>query len=442
MTTGTHLDDERLRALAAGGLAADEARAVEAHLAGCVACRARADVAKGKARAAAAADTLPVGSASIPPTLPAGSAAVSPTLPAPATPDASPFPAAERAPHAEPAVPLARGTAIERYLVTDRLGSGGMGVVYAAYDPELHRKVAIKLLHAEVAGLGDTSGARARLEREAQAMARVSHPNVISVFDVGEFQHQVFVAMELVEGGSLRDWLGREPRSWRQVVDVFVLAGRGLAAAHAADLVHRDFKPDNVLVGADGRVRVTDFGLARAGEADDPRPGGPSARIRAPRSTGPLSTPLTQTGALMGTPAYMAPEQYGGAATDARTDQFSFCVALYEGLYGERPFGDLPFAELLEAVTGGRVRAAPAGARVPAWVRRALLRGLATRPEDRWPTMAALLHQLGRDPARRQRRIALAAAGALAVGGVIMSLALRAPTVVREIGRASCRERV
>jgi serine/threonine protein kinase len=242
----------------------------------------------------------------------------------------------------QPAPTLARGTAVGRYLVLDPLGAGGMGVVYAAYDPELDRKIAIKLLAPSVAH-GSSSSEGQRLQREARALARLSHPNVVAVYDVGIASAQVFVAMELVEGQTLGAWLSAEPRTWQQVVRCFVDAGRGLAAAHAVGLVHRDFKPDNVLVGRDGKVRVSDFGLARATQ---PMPGeGPSQQEGTASASsvpghegrsGPQDGSLT--GARAGTPRYMAPEQWLGAATGPWTDQFSFCVALWEALYGELPF--------------------------------------------------------------------------------------------------------
>ncbi|HET6583005.1 MAG TPA: serine/threonine-protein kinase, partial [Nannocystaceae bacterium] len=228
---------------------------------------------------------------------------------------------------------LARGTTLGRYVVLERIGSGGMGVVYAAYDPQLDRKVALKLLHAREERDGD-SGGRARVLREAQAMARLSHPNVVAVHDVGVVDDTLFVAMEFVEGVTLGHFIAAGSRRWNEVLDVFEPAGRGLAAAHAAGLVHRDFKPDNVMIGNDGRVRVMDFGLARA-----------AAEITTESSEGSGGSivelsgvdRLTRTGALVGTPAYMAPELLAGGNADARSDQFAFCVALHRALYGTAP---------------------------------------------------------------------------------------------------------
>ena len=338
---------------------------------------------------------------------------------------------------------LARGASLGRYLVLERLGAGGMGVVYAAYDPELDRSVALKLLRG-----GNDPGARARLLREAQAMARLQHPNVIAVHDVGTVGDEVFIAMELVRGRTLGTLLEEERPPLPRVLALFRQAGEGMAAAHAAGLVHRDFKPHNVLVGDDGRARVLDFGLARgvaaAAEAPDPplepvEPHDaitptPAARPAAPgtdpsRSSargGLLATPLTRVGSVIGTPAYIAPEHFAGAPADARSDQYSFCVALYEALYGEHPYrppgGRLP--ELLAAARLGDVRPPPEGRAAPKWLRRAVLRGLSPHPEERWPDMRALLAALDRDPAALRRRwmlgagvaaLALAAASGLAL---------------------------
>ncbi len=309
-------------------------------------------------------------------------------------------PAAPTVPSTLPGEPVERGTSLGRYLVLEPLGGGGMGVVYTAYDPELDRKVAVKLLRADAAGSANATDGRTRLLREAQAMARLSHPNVIAVHDVGTFRDQVFIAMELVAGETLREWLGNRRRPWRDVLAAFVQAGRALAAAHAAGIIHRDFKPENALVDRDGRVRVLDFGLARA-QVDAEAADVPVDDVRT--SNKALDTPLTRTGALMGTPAYMAPEQLLGRAVDARTDQFSFCVALYEGLYGERPYAAHTLAEQREKVTYGRIDPPPRDARVPSWLRAVVLRGLRPDPEQRHASMDSLLHELARDPAARTR---------------------------------------
>lgn len=307
---------------------------------------------------------------------------------------------------------LERGAAVGRYVILDRIGSGGMGVVYAAYDPELDRRVALKLLRTD----RFAAPGHLRLLREAKALARLTHPNVVAVHDAGTFGDQVFVAMELVEGETLRQWLEAGARSWREVLDRLLAAGRGLAAAHAAGLVHRDFKPENVLLGRDGRVRVVDFGLAKAlaDAAEEPAAGLDSG--------GELASPLTEWGAVLGTPAYMAPEQLGGIAADARSDQFSFCVALYEALYGERPFAGKGPREIAEAVLRGVPREASAGTKIPGWLRAVVLRGLKADPEERYPGMDDLLRDLERDPAAVRRRWLLAAAIVLVAGAIFGTL--------------------
>src|SRR5579871_271549 len=318
---------------------------------------------------------------------------------------------AERAKHAA----VATGTAVGRYLLLELVGSGGMGDVYAAYDPKLGRRVALKLMNERVAAAKGTE----RFTREAQSVARLSHPNVVAIHDTGEFLDRVYLAMEFVEGQTLAGWLGAGPRSWREIRDVFAAAGAGLAAAHEAGLVHRDFKPQNVMVGRDGTVRVMDFGLA----ADVAELDVDDAAIDTGRPGLELTThtlALTRTGTLVGTPLYMAPEQFQRRKTSARTDQFSFCVALYEALYGERPFPSSSFSTLVDAVTTGRVREPPRKARIPTFVRRVLLRGLAVDPDKRYPSMSDLLKDLRQDPQRHRRNVALGAAlAALVVLGAV-----------------------
>jgi len=309
---------------------------------------------------------------------------------------------------------------IGRYVLEERIGSGGMGIVYAARDTELDRSVAVKLLRL---GGGSRSEAqrRHRLLREGKALARLSHPNVVQVYDVGEHDDRVFVAVELVEGRNARDWIEDSDPTWREVLQVFIQAGRGLAAAHGAGIVHRDFKPENLLVGDDGRVRVLDFGLARGerqappiGEQDEPAP--------PPASAGStLATPLTEPGVVMGTPAYMAPEQHLGRPADARTDQFGYCVALYEALYRARPFAGKTRAALRRAVVGGHVEPFPTDRSVPRRVGRILRRGLEARPENRYPDMHKLLGELegiGHHRSRRLAYLAAAAAGGLLALGL------------------------
>jgi serine/threonine protein kinase len=422
--------------------------------------------------------------------------------------------AAEAAP-AEPAprapTPLRVGERIERYTILDRLGAGGMGVVHAAYDPTLERKVALKLLHT--ASRDTAAQARARLKREARALAKLHHPNVVTVYEVGMVDGHVYLAMELVEGRSLNEWQkSPDARDWRHVIQIYLAAGRGLSAAHAAGLVHRDFKPANVLLGSDGRVVVTDFGLARLTSGTTPlpdaasvpnapvwgmdlqdlrtpdtRPVEPATAATAkpaatPEATGDataeaavdatpeadVATPdatvdatpeaaasagnpddtvlhdpepgiarrlheagmdltslerLTRTGMVLGTPAYMAPEQHTGDPVDARTDQFSFCVSLYESLYGMRPFAGSNPDDLCDAIRAGRVAPPPRGSAVPRRVRRVLLRGLSAEPDDRFPAMHQLLEALERAARPRVMRV-VAVAGAVVVVMAAIALAL------------------
>ena len=308
---------------------------------------------------------------------------------------------------------LARGVTVGRYVILDVVGRGGMGEVYAAYDPQLDRKIALKLLHQTPAPSAVQRVARDRLLREAKAIARLSHPNVVVVHDAGAIDERVFLAMEFVDGQTLAAWLEAAPRGWRAVRDAFAAAGDGLAAAHDAGLVHRDFKPQNVMVARDGSVRVMDFGLASDASADA---GGAAEALGLPAGDAPTSRTiaLTAAGKLLGTPLYMAPEQFLARATDARTDQFSFCVALHEALYGERPYPSDSFAALAEAVTTGKLREPANKGRVPAFIRRLLLRGLCPDPAGRYPSMRELLDGLRFDPAPR-RRAAIWVAGAAAV---------------------------
>jgi tetratricopeptide (TPR) repeat protein len=314
---------------------------------------------------------------------------------------------------------LAAGSVVGRYLLISLVGRGAMGEVYSAYDPELDRRVAIKLLNVEPTSGVTVAKARARLLREAKAIARLSHPNVVVVFDAGTFCDRLFIAMELVDGKNLSRWLDERPRSWREVRDVFLAAGRGLAAAHAAGLVHRDFKPQNVMVGLDGKARVTDFGLVR-GLSAEAEFGGVGNTSESQSSFHEVDAALTQTGTLIGTPLYMSPEQFRLEPVDARSDQFSFAVALYEGLYGERPFPGESIATLKEAVIAGRLREPPAERRVPVWLRRVVLRGLRTDRDDRYPSIDQMMEALGQEPARRRTRLMARLAVIVAVVATIL----------------------
>jgi len=311
-------------------------------------------------------------------------------------------------------------------VIIERVGTGAMGVVYGAYDPELDRKVALKLIKP---GQGVKDTARARLLREAKAIARLQHPNVIAVHDVGVFEEQVFLAMEFVAGGTIKSWLAAQNRSWREILDVFVAAGRGLAAAHAAGLVHRDFKPDNVLLDKESRPRVVDFGIARqAGGGDDDLDGETgdvdsqegTRTLRDSSGKHALAT-LTKTGTWVGTPAYMAPEQFLGERGDEKSDQFSFCVALYEALYGERPFAGDDMLSISVNVTTEQLRPMPKDRGIPNWVRRVILRGLKVDTAGRWDSMTALIRALEDDPAvALRRRVITGGAFALIAATVII----------------------
>ncbi len=300
-----------------------------------------------------------------------------------------------------------------RFRVLDTLGSGGMGVVYAAFDDKLGRKVAVKVIRGEA-----QSAERARLLAEARAQARLAHPDVVQVYEVGEAGDDVFIVMEYVDGVTLDRWLGGERRTSAEVVRVFLAAGRGLAAAHGVGLVHRDIKPGNILIGPGDRVRIADFGLARGGDPE------PSTLVSDPHAaTGTVMTSRPTTASVAGTPAYMSPEQFVGRA-NAQSDQFSFCVALFEGLCGCRPYDP---AVLL---AGGPPPSLefPRGAAVPRWLRRILATGLAFAPTRRFAGMEALLAALEAGLRRRQRRrvsamFGLGLAAALAAGAMARGVA-------------------
>ncbi len=337
----------------------------------------------------------------------------------------SPFPGAFAVDPADPEVARAQAaiaarllgkakspSVIGRYLVVERLGAGGMGIVYAAYDPELDRKIALKLLFSREA----SDAERHRLVREAKALAKLSHPNVVHVYDAGEHEGRVFVAMELVRGETLRAWVRSKKRTLRQVLAVCLEAGRGLAAAHAAGIVHRDFKPDNVLVGEDGRARVLDFGLARRVADDDET--GPITPRRAwdPRGS------VTRTGAVLGTPGYIAPEQLLGEPADVLGDQFSFCATVWEAITGT-----LPYPPELQAAPElpWKIEAPPRGS-MPRWVERVLRRGLGE--SGRYPRLDELLRELARDPAQLRLRI---------VGALVMVASVGAAFAIGTSSRGS-----
>jgi eukaryotic-like serine/threonine-protein kinase len=334
---------------------------------------------------------------------------------------------------------LPAGSEVGRFVVERELGAGGMGVVYEARDPDLDRRVALKLLRGG-RGRAELSD---RLLREAQALAQLSHPNVVTIYEVGVHDDEIFLAMEYLDGGTLDDRMSRGPIPWREAVELFLQAGRGLAAAHEKSIIHRDFKPANVMIDSAGRIRVTDFGLARLVDggsmvsalssasrpasaslavtttAGQPGDGGFSTPTPTP-GPGRLAAPLTQGGAVVGTPRYMALEQHLGAPASEASDQYSFCLSLWEALYGAFPFAGADSLFGLEIAKGRGRPVRPAGApRIPGWLVRIVERGLAPAASARHPSMRALLAALERTPIRRRRLaigVASVAALAIAVG--------------------------
>jgi eukaryotic-like serine/threonine-protein kinase len=297
---------------------------------------------------------------------------------------------------------------IGRFELLERLGAGGMGIVCAAFDPALGRKVALKILSPDRDGAAD----RSRLIEEAKTLARLSHPNVVTVHEVGELDEDIFIVMEYVQGTTLEHW-HREDRSVRETLRVYVQAAAGLSAAHAVGVVHRDFKPANALLGTDGRVRVVDFGLARGD-----------------RGVAGGDPTVTSRG---GTPAYMSPEQADGRPLDARSDQFSFCVALWEALAGERPYDAAAILSLGKSPTR-RIDPNPERRRIPRWLRQTLLRGLSPDPSDRWPSMDALRLALTSGTKRRRQRI-VGAVLVFGLGGVAIASQTAPPPCPTPEGR-------
>ncbi len=317
----------------------------------------------------------------------------------PASSDATPQQSAGQASDLPP------GSSIGRYRVLDVLGRGGMGVVYRARDPDLDRELALKVV------LPGSAAPRAqkRLLEEARAMAKLRHPSVVPVFDVGSTERGVYIVMPLVSGGTVYDWLRAAKRSWPEVLDCFLAAGRGLVAAHDAGLIHRDLKPRNILVSDAGEVLVADFGIAaRADESNDPMSGTPGS---------------AQVSSIAGTPAYMAPEQAASSTIDARADQYSFCISLWEGLCGERP------TDAETRTAGGAGRLLDSGERkrgdAPAWLLRAVARGFSAAPERRWPSMAALIAHIEARRARPKKLAFLTLGAVIAAGSA--GLVLIAP---------------
>lgn len=270
-----------------------------------------------------------------------------------------------------------------RFTILRQLGSGGMGAVFAAYDEQLDRKVALKILHNQQDSLPTL---RERALREAKALARVSHPRVVAMYDVLEANDQLYLAMEFVDGITLRTWQSEHQRSWREILAIYLAAGEGLLAAHQAGVIHRDFKPDNVIVGKDGLPRVADFGVARLGRAQ-------VQHSAADAYASSEATQATIAGIHSGTPGYMSPEQYGDQPVGATSDQFSFCVSLYEALCGYLPFEGTTAEELARSVCGP-LRAPPANYSFPEELIRTISRGLSADPKQRFPSMSELLSEL------------------------------------------------
>jgi cysteine-rich repeat protein len=326
-----------------------------------------------------------------------------------------------------PTVPpplLPPGTRISRYEVRRPIGEGAGGVVYEAWDPQLGRAVALKIVRR---GSAQTQ----QLLHEEQALAKLSHPHVVNVHDAGVFDGGAFLVMELIAGTTFADWINEKPHSWLEIVGAMADAARGLAAAHRVGLVHRDFKPENVIVGKDGRVRVADFGLARSVEA----------KVSPPNTPAPSATQENvDISSVAGTPLYMAPEQLLGQRADSRSDQFSFCVTLYLALYRQHPFGGdditgLGVREFARNVTTGQVRPPPEKSDVPPWLRNLIFRGLKVMPDERHPSMDALLEEIARGlgtsaggvghgfvPVRRRPTTTAIAIGGVAVLAVVALL--------------------
>ncbi|HFE44827.1 MAG TPA: serine/threonine protein kinase [Nannocystis exedens] len=342
---------------------------------------------------------------------------------------------------------LKRGDRVGRFTILDMLGMGGMGVVFTAYDDVLDRQVALKLVLDRRADIRW----QARMLREAKALARLSHPNVVQIYEAGTFGDRIYLAMELVQGKTLRQWLNDRSQKRHatnsstptaisapdingipEIIACFEQAGRGLAAAHSVGLVHRDFKPDNVLVSDNGRVYVVDFGLVLTStQAGADSQGDPSALIR---HMNIHDRDLTRAGAIMGTTAYMSPEQWAGQPVSALSDQFSFCVALHEALHQSRPHHGTDVSELRANVSQGKRTDRKQNRAVPTWVQSALDRGLAVEPEKRWPSMHDLLGALTNDPRRARRRRWALTLGATALAGTLV-----APSVYEGHQKSRCR---
>ncbi|MEM6290076.1 MAG: tetratricopeptide repeat protein [Myxococcota bacterium] len=318
----------------------------------------------------------------------------------------------------DPIESLEGGQLFGRYLIVDRVGAGGVGEVFAAYDPTLDRRVALKVMRISPGGSSSSHG-EAGLVREAKALASLSHPNVVTVHEVGREDGRVYVAMELVDGRDLEAWIAERPdRPWKETLAVFLDAGKGLAAAHARDILHRDFKPANVLIGHDDWVRVSDFGLARMLTRNR------AETLATADLTGPsLQASLSVDGRMVGTPYFMAPEQLEGEST-VRSDVYAFCLALRDALYGVRTFPTDSFLELVTLKSTAKPTPPDDARGVPSLVRAAIERGLATDPQARWTSMDELLTELRRalQPPSRSALPWVVGLGGLAVAGAVFTL--------------------
>ena len=341
--------------------------------------------------------------------------------------------------------PLGQSARVGRFAVLRQIGAGGMGVVYAAYDEQLDRKIALKLLRPD---REYSARNEARMQREARAMATLSHPNVVQVYEVGRYEDQVFLAMEFVQGQTLTAWLHAAPRTWQQKLEVLLQAGEGLHAAHEAGVVHGDFKPDNILIDAHGKARVLDFGLSRRVEPSDSSAKAPKLpdQVEISRITARKTPPpppdleaLRSSARIAGTPAYMAPEQHRQRPADQRSDQWSFCVTLYIALYARHPFAGDGLLALMLNVCDGKLHMPEPGHGVPPGVFAVLTRGLATEPEERFASMQDLLRELDRGSGRardpefdlsvaRRQRLLLSGAVALSAIGVTVVFVLSSPS--------------
>ena len=305
------------------------------------------------------------------------------------------------------------GTSIGRYVVLETIGRGGMGRVLRAYDPKLQREVALKVLRNYTA----SDAANQRMLREARAMAQLSHPNVVAVHDTEETKAGVVLVMEYVAGQALNEWLKSANRDWTEIIHHFVAAGRGVAAAHAAGLLHRDFKAANVLVASTGEIKVTDFGLARAAAGSRGASRGPQSEYN---SLDSMDTVLTQVGVVVGTPRYMAPEQHRNAELTTAVDQYAFCVSLWHALVGTPPYRGKTVRALILAKEGAIPSWPTEAPPLPRRMVDAIRRGLSFEPGDRWPSLSDLLDELRLDNRQRHRRwLAVGALGVVAIGGAV-----------------------